>query len=594
MRTASAAACARRSARRTPSTWSTAWPSSTTTSAWAASSAPRSARGTPSFPSPPRRRRRSTRPSRRPRRRRPLPQRLRRPPAPRSNGWLFSKRTPQAQRAWGVFRLFGELHIVGSVDQDAGIPPGPAHLLVVGVVCQQDLLRAGGVVQAPLDHAGVFLDVRKMRFDVCGGHHQAVKPDLPEIGGREVPPPAGGDVAALHDQVLAVLDGGLDDLPHDGPQTGFQLLVILRGEMRIAASDEPHFQKVHGQAGTAVFSDKPLRQQGLACVGGACDQNDHGVKTSFPPVYRHLSTGEGSPQAGAAERTGPCCGKAGRPCFFPRKPYNGQEPTRQSRDIRVIPVPERRGVAFRTKGPRARSVCPASRCRILGCFGLPLCGISELRTAENRRRSFHMYTHPFSAWYWRDASRELRDLRKLLFAALMIAMCVVLAQVPSVPLFGGAKVTWGFLARSVCAWVCGPVLGLLFAFAEDILSFFLTGGGGYPFFPGYTLTTMLGVLTYALFLYRAPLRIWRIFCAKLLTNVQNVVLGALWMAILNSNGRFSLETWYASASLSAAKNLIMLPVQTVLLVVLLRALQPALRQMGMLPRTAAAAPQNRI
>ena len=138
-----------------------------------------------------------------------------------------------------------------------------------------------------------------------------------------------------------------------------------------------------------------------------------------------------------------------------------------------------------------------------------------------------MYAHPFSADYWRDASREVRDLRKLLFSALMIALCIVLAQVPSVPLFGGAKVTWGFLARSVCAWVCGPVLGLLFAFAEDILSFFLTGGGGYPFFPGYTLTTMLGVLTYALFLYRAPLRVWRIFCAKLVTNVQNVVLGAV-------------------------------------------------------------------
>ena len=45
-----------------------------------------------------------------------------------------------------------------------------------------------------------------------------------------------------------------------------------------------------------------------------------------------------------------------------------------------------------------------------------------------------MYTHPFSAPYWQDASRELRDLRKLLFAALMIALCIVLAQVPSVPL----------------------------------------------------------------------------------------------------------------------------------------------------------------
>ena len=192
-----------------------------------------------------------------------------------------------------------------------------------------------------------------------------------------------------------------------------------------------------------------------------------------------------------------------------------------------------------------------------------------------------MYPHPFSVGYWRTAANELKDVRKLTFAALCIALCMALAAIPSVPLWGGAKLTWGFLARSGCAWVCGPVLGLLFAFAEDILSFFLTGGGGYPFFPGYTLTTMLGVLTYALFLYRAPLRVWRIFCAKLVTNVQNVVLGALWIAILNSNGRFSLEAWYASASLSAVKNLIMLPVQTVR--------QPALQRSGRLPRQGAGA-----
>ena len=198
-----------------------------------------------------------------------------------------------------------------------------------------------------------------------------------------------------------------------------------------------------------------------------------------------------------------------------------------------------------------------------------------------------MYAHPFSARYWRNAAGELRDLRKLVFAALMIAMCIVLAQIPSVPLFGGARVTWGFLARSVCAWVCGPVLGLLFAFAEDNLSFFLTGGGGYPYFPGYMITTMLGCFTYALFFYRGPLTVRRIFCAKLLTNVQNVVLGALWMAILNSNGAFSLATWYASASLSAVKNLIMLPVQTALLALLFAALLPALRRAGLVSRQTA-------
>ena len=190
-----------------------------------------------------------------------------------------------------------------------------------------------------------------------------------------------------------------------------------------------------------------------------------------------------------------------------------------------------------------------------------------------------MYPHPFSADYWRAAARELKDLRRLIFAAMMIAMCVVLSRIPSVPLFGGAKITWGFLARSVCALVCGPVLGVVFGFAEDILSFFLTGGGGYPFFPGYTLTTMLGVLTYALFFYRAKVTITRIFLAKLLTNIQNVVLGALWMAILSG------KAWYVTASASALKNLIMLPVQTLLLVVLFGALLPILRRTGLIDRS---------
>lgn len=189
-----------------------------------------------------------------------------------------------------------------------------------------------------------------------------------------------------------------------------------------------------------------------------------------------------------------------------------------------------------------------------------------------------LYPHPFSADYWREAAAELKDLRKLVFAALMIAMCMVLGLIPSVPLFGGAKITWGFLARSVCAMVCGPVLGVLFGFAEDILSFFVTGGGGYPFFPGYTLTTMLGVLIYSLCFYRAQITVRRVFLAKLLTNIENVVLGALWMAILSG------KAWIVTASGSAVKNLICLPFQTLVLVVLFAALLPVLRQLRLVPQ----------
>ena len=189
-----------------------------------------------------------------------------------------------------------------------------------------------------------------------------------------------------------------------------------------------------------------------------------------------------------------------------------------------------------------------------------------------------IYPHPFSRAFWRDAAKELRDLKKLAFAALMIAMCIILSHIPSVTLFGGAKITWGFLARSVCAMVCGPVLGLLFGFAEDILSFFLTGGGGYPFFPGYTLTTMLGVFIYALFFYRQKITLRRVFFAKLLTNIQNVVLGALWMAILSG------KAFYVTAAGSAIKNLIMLPAQTLLLAALLSALLPILSRAGLVAK----------
>ncbi len=185
-----------------------------------------------------------------------------------------------------------------------------------------------------------------------------------------------------------------------------------------------------------------------------------------------------------------------------------------------------------------------------------------------------MYPHPlFRRLLAHSAAGELRDVRKLTFAALCIALCIALAAMPSVPLWGGAKITWGFLARSVCAWVCGPVLGTGVCLAEDLLSFFLTGGGGYPFFPGYTLTTMLGVFVYSLFFYKSKITVRRVFLAKLLTNIENVTLGALWMALLSG------KAWYVTAAGSAVKNLICLPFQTLLLMTLFAALRPVLVKM---------------
>lgn len=186
-----------------------------------------------------------------------------------------------------------------------------------------------------------------------------------------------------------------------------------------------------------------------------------------------------------------------------------------------------------------------------------------------------LYRHPFSRSYWKDALKDFQKPQTLAFSAVMIAACAALSYVPSIPIADKVRVTWGFLARALCGMVGGPVNALVFGAAEDTISFLLHPTG--PYFPGYTLTTMLGTLLYALFLYRANVTVVRIFLAKLCTNALNVTLGALWSAILYGKGYL----YYASASL--VKNAVMLPVQTAMLAVFFAAALPVLGRAGFLP-----------
>ena len=187
-----------------------------------------------------------------------------------------------------------------------------------------------------------------------------------------------------------------------------------------------------------------------------------------------------------------------------------------------------------------------------------------------------LFKTPFSAAYWRTAAGELKNIRILAFAALMIAACVALSYVPSIHIGdGGVRISWGFLARSVCGMVGGPVVALVFGFAEDTISFMIHPTGAY--FPGYALTTMLGTMIYALFLYRAKPTVVRIFLAKLFTNILNVFLGSLWSAILLSKGYL----YYMTTSFY--KNLVMLPIQTDMLWYLVVAILPSLSYMGLVP-----------
>lgn len=187
-----------------------------------------------------------------------------------------------------------------------------------------------------------------------------------------------------------------------------------------------------------------------------------------------------------------------------------------------------------------------------------------------------IFKTPFSRAYWRCAVQDSKKLRTLVFSALMVAACVVLGHLPSIRMASGIKISWGFLGRALCALVGGPVNALLFGFVEDTVGYFMNPDGGYN--PFYIFTTMLGVFTYALFLYRSEVTVTRIFLAKLLTNIQNVFLQSL-----GSYLWYSSKGYWVLVGERAVKNAIMLPIQTVMLAALFAALLPALHRMGFLP-----------
>lgn len=173
---------------------------------------------------------------------------------------------------------------------------------------------------------------------------------------------------------------------------------------------------------------------------------------------------------------------------------------------------------------------------------------------------------------------NVHNTRMLVFAALMVALARALSLIPSIPIFH-TKLSFGFLARALCAMVCGPVLGLIYGFVEDILGFILQPSG--EFFIGYTLSTMLGVLIYALCFYRRRVSVANIVLANLLVNLfVNALLGSVWNVMTRGNGNWAgYWGWFVP---SLIKNVATIAPKAILLHILFDSMLPILRRIGVL------------
>lgn len=156
------------------------------------------------------------------------------------------------------------------------------------------------------------------------------------------------------------------------------------------------------------------------------------------------------------------------------------------------------------------------------------------------------------------SARLLSNTRALTMAAMLIALNVALSSV-RVQITPELRLSIGFVTQAAAGMLLGPVVAMLTGAAGDIVSLICFPTGA--FFPGYTLTAVVGGLLYGLMLFGRPrIGYLRALAAKGVVSLAcNILLNTLWLTMTTGRGMLAL------LPARLIKNLCLLPVEALLL-----------------------------
>ena len=163
-------------------------------------------------------------------------------------------------------------------------------------------------------------------------------------------------------------------------------------------------------------------------------------------------------------------------------------------------------------------------------------------------------------------TRVLKSHRLLVIMSLFLALHIILTSF-YIPIFDNTRILFTFFIKALVGYLGGPLWAVIFGFTCDILGHLIFPSGGYYF--GYTITSILSCFIFALVLYKQEITILRLFISKFIVNIfVNVIVNSYWSYILLSNGYL----YYLLQSF--IKNIILLPFEVILLVILFKLLNP--------------------
>ena len=163
-----------------------------------------------------------------------------------------------------------------------------------------------------------------------------------------------------------------------------------------------------------------------------------------------------------------------------------------------------------------------------------------------------------------ESSREFKKVTTITTCAMFGALSVVLGYY-SFKITPNLKIGFGSIPNMLVDYLFGPVVGMMAGVCTDVLGYFAGNLSMGAYFPGYTLTAVVGGLIWGLWLYPRKITVWRAIGAKACINVFcNICLNTLWLTITGGKAMSLLLVT------RVPKNLILLPLEIVLVYVAMR------------------------
>ena len=191
----------------------------------------------------------------------------------------------------------------------------------------------------------------------------------------------------------------------------------------------------------------------------------------------------------------------------------------------------------------------------------------------------------FSRSYWVDAANQLKDVRMICIAALIIALRIAV-KFFKIQIAPGLNISLDGYINSLGSLIYGPVVGLVVGGISDILGCLVTGQMG-QYFPPFALVEMASSFIFGLFFWRRNVSFRRTLSAKFSVNlVCNIIMTSVfnkWMYYVHY-GVEKAEAYNIINGARIVKNLILFPFEATLIITIFSLAVPILTRFKLVDR----------